>query len=55
MKKISEAEEARRGQLLAEILGLKLKRGTDRYSTTWGDKTALGLFRLVERIMLDGE
>lgn len=53
--RISEAEETRRGELLAEVLSLKKSRETGRYATTWGDKTALGLYRVVERIIQDGE
>jgi hypothetical protein len=55
---ITEAEELKRGELLAEVLGLKQIRSGDekgRYRTTWGTKTALGLYRTVERIIVDGE
>lgn len=65
---LTEAEETRRGQLLVEMLGLEedkypamgSKRRTvsydpPRYSTQWGRKTALGLFRSVRRLVLDGE
>ena len=52
---LTEEEQTRRGELLAEVLGLKKKRKSGRYDTAWGDKTALGLFRVVERIILDGE
>lgn len=51
---LQATEEAKRGKLLAQVLGLKLnKRG--RYDTEGGDKTDLGLFRIVERIVKDGE
>lgn len=57
---LTEAEETRRGQIIAEML--RLKKDTffshvpvPRYKTEWGAKTALGLFRSVERIILDGE
>lgn len=54
LEQLTEAEEIKRGELLAQVLGLKLnKRG--RYDTEWGDKTDLGLFRIVERIVKDGE
>lgn len=47
-----EAEEKRRGELLARVLRLKPVRGKpDRYGTEWGDKTALGLYRTVARII----
>jgi len=53
---LTEAEEMRRGNLLAHVL--KLRRDveySDRWQTEWGTKTALGLFRSVERIIRDGE
>ena len=49
-----EAENTRRGQLLAEVLQLKKLRN-GRYDTQWGDKTALGLFLTVQRIINEGE
>lgn len=49
-----EAEQAMRGDLLASVLGLKKKRSNGRYDTSWGDKTALGLFLTVQRI-IEGE
>ena len=51
MTKGSEAEQSKRGELLAEMLGLKADKSTGRYFTTWGDKTALGLFKTCKRIM----
>jgi len=58
MNKLTEAEEIVRGMILAEVLQLRLiKSGSDagRYHTEWGTKTPLGLFRICERIILDGE
>ena len=60
---LTEAEETRRGLLIASILHLKPIAVKDmypakdfgRYHTAWGTKTALGLFRTVERIIKDGE
>ena len=52
---ISEQEETRRGTLLAEVLSLKLRGPERRYDTTWGNKTALGLYRTVARIVLEGK
>ena len=49
------AEDTRRGELLAELLLLKKKRDNGRYNTSWGDKTALGLFLSVKRIIEQGE
>lgn len=52
---LTESQEQERGELLAEVLQLKKNRLTGRYDTTWGDKTALGLFRTVQRIVEDGK
>jgi len=53
---ITETEEARRGALLASVLNLKRDRVyPDRWLTDWGNKTNLGLFRICERIIKDGE
>ena len=49
-----EIEHARRGELLINILGLKRNR-EGRIDTTWGDKTALGLFLTIKRIVEDGQ
>lgn len=65
--KIDEQEEARRGRLLTEMLFLReakiasptskrlVSYDPPRYATKWGTKTALGLYRSIERIVLDGE
>jgi len=50
-----DAENTKRGQLLAQVLQLKKKRDNGRYNTQWGDKTALGLFLTVQRIINEGE
>lgn len=55
---LPESEETKRGKLIATVLNLKqIKSGPDagRYNTEWGTKTDLGLFRIVQRIVLDGE
>lgn len=53
---LTEAEQARRGKIIAQALHLKHDREhPDRYQTDWGTKTDLGLFRMIERIILDGE
>jgi hypothetical protein len=53
---ISEKEEIRRGELIAQVLKLKRsKEYPDRFNTEWGTKTPLGLFRIINRIVLDGE
>lgn len=55
---LTEAEETRRGEMLAQLLGLRrIRSGADagRFRTEEGTKTALGLFRTVARVVLDGE
>lgn len=62
---LSETEERRRGELLVRLLNLreskqetaqgKLSFDPPRYSTESGTKTALGLFRTIQRVVLDGE
>ena len=37
------------GQSVVDFLGLKQNKETGRYDTKWGDKTALGIGRCVER------
>lgn len=54
-KKITEAEELERGNLLAVVLRMRKSKDTGRYQTDWGDKTALGLFRTVQRIIEEGK
>lgn len=46
------------GSYLALLLGLEaIKSGPDkgRYKTSWGSKTALGLYLTVKRVIEDGE
>jgi hypothetical protein len=50
----TEAEETRRGELLAEVLELR-RKANGRVDTAWGDKTPLGLFKTVSRIINKGE
>jgi len=45
-----EEEQIEKGKKLAELLDLKIKEN-GRYDTTWGDKTPLGLFLTVQRII----
>ena len=58
-QEITEVEERRRGELLVEVLNLKkkgtLSTGDVFYDTQWGTKTALGLFRVVQRIVTEGK
>jgi hypothetical protein len=51
---LSDADMVNRGLLLAEVLGLKQKPN-GRYDTTWGDKTPLGLYLTVQRIIEEGK
>ena len=53
---LSEQEQTRRGQLLADTLQLRKSRAAlGLYRTDWGAKTALGLYRTVKRIIEQGE
>lgn len=57
---ISEAEETKRGELIALVLGLKPSKAYRnsnpvRYETEWGTKTPLGLFRTIQSIVINGE
>jgi hypothetical protein len=49
---LDEAEETRRGKAIAEVLQLRKVHG--RYQTTWGSKTELGLFRTLQRLIMEG-
>ena len=58
MQNISEEEETRRGIEIARVLMLKIAKNDkgkryapDRYNTTHGTKTALGLFRTLEYLI----
>jgi len=42
------------GELLANLLHLK-KNDKGRYDTAWGDKTALGLYLTIKRVIDEGE
>jgi hypothetical protein len=53
---IAEPEEARRGALIREVLGLRKSRDNPTVvNTTWGTKTDIGLFRVMQRLVIDGE
>lgn len=48
----SDAECSRRGANVAALLGLKPTREhRDRFDTAWGNKTAMGLYRTLLRVM----
>jgi hypothetical protein len=48
---ITDDERTAQGEKIAEILMLHKQRKNGRYPTTWGDKTALGLFNTLERLI----
>ena len=54
-----ESEKIKRGRLIAKVLHLKSHSyyGDDdvniRYFTTWGDKTPLGLYETLYRLLTD--
>ena len=52
---LTELEETRRGIILADVMRLRTKRDNGRYDTTWGDKTAFGLYHTVKRIIDEGK
>ena len=52
---LTEPEQIKRGERIEELLMLKKKSDSDRYNTTWGYKTPLGLFLTVKRIIEQGE
>lgn len=53
---LSEAEQTRRGELLAVTLGVRKSQAEPgRYCTDWGTKTPLGLYRTVKRIVEEGK
>lgn len=52
MKAITEKQQAEIGQQWAEILMLKKSKDyPDRYDLTTGDKTALGVYRTIKRMV----
>jgi hypothetical protein len=50
---ISEEGKIKIGETIAEILMLKEDKGYSpkRYKTTWGNKTALGLYGTIKRLI----
>ena len=62
LPEILDQEKIKRGRLIATVLNLKTNPayyGDDdnnvRYDTTWGTKTALGLYETVKRIIEEGK
>lgn len=53
---LSEEAQAARGKILAEVLKLrKDSEHKDRFQTTWGSKTEIGVFATVRRLVDEGE
>jgi hypothetical protein len=54
---LTNEEILKRGLLLAEVLQLKEteEHNDKRYKTTWGTKTAYGLYLTAKRIIEQGE
>ena len=56
---MDESEKIQRGRIIAKVLQLKSHAyyGDDdnniRYNTAWGDKTPLGLYETVNRLLTD--
>jgi len=56
---IPKDEKIKRGRLIAKVLNLKSHSyyGDDdnniRYDTTWGNKTPLGLYETINRLLTD--
>jgi hypothetical protein len=54
-----EQEKIKRGRLIAKVLNLKSHSyyGDDdnniRYDTSWGNKTPLGLYETIQRLLTD--
>jgi hypothetical protein len=55
--KITNTEKIIIGNNLADILLLKVDKGynPERYITNWGNKTSLGIYETVKRILEDKE
>lgn len=46
-------EEQKKGFYLVKMLSLRFTKGTDRIDTCWGNKTPLGLFLSIQRVIED--
>lgn len=58
MPELTTEEKTKRGENIAKVLRLRIARDDngrrykpERYQTTWLNKTALGLFESIERLM----
>lgn len=58
---LTEIEEARRGKLIADALFVRrdenceARKQSGWIKTAWGTKTHLGLYRMLKRLIEDGE
>jgi len=50
---VERERQQKTGEKLIEVLMLR-RKANDRVDTTWGDKTAMGLFLTVKRIIEEG-
>ena len=50
---MTQDEAVKIGTEVANFLGLNLNKETGRYDTTWGNKTAEGIARCIERIVTE--
>lgn len=50
IKDIIKEDERERGKKIIKLLNLKVKKNS-RISTSWGDKTPLGLFKILEKFI----
>ena len=53
-QEVKNAKEFDTGKKWAEILGLK-KNKEGRYNTSWGTKTALGIYLVIKRLVKEDE
>ena len=51
---LTEQEQTRRGGMLADVLLLRKDR-LGRWPSAWGNKTDLGLYRTIKRIIEEGK
>ena len=51
---LDDVEKSRRGAKLAEVFQM-LRMGPDRWQTTWGHKTGLGIYHVAQRLLEEGK
>lgn len=53
---LSDSEKKERGEKIAEAFGLCRHPGaSDRYSTTWGSKSSIGVYEVAKRLVEKGK